>query len=197
MTAYAGFGARLQLYVQSVAQLYEAFPHGQHQTALSNTSLVAFATQDLDTARYLSERAGKETIWVEGSSTQRGWSRQSGKQGNDSYSTSGSSTTDFKQQARELSTPDEILRLDRRIALTFCPGMAPLWTYLIRYYEGAFGPPGLLKRAAAALNTFVLAAILLLFTTLLAVFMTRTWMQEERKHSWTNPPVNVELFSSP
>ena len=36
---------------------------------------------------------------------------------------------------RKLLKPDEVLGLSERIAITFTPGVPPIWTTLVRYYE--------------------------------------------------------------
>ena len=62
---YRGYGVRLQFYFQSLAQLRKCFPNGQDQNLLSNCSQVYFAVNDRDTAQYVSDRLGEETIVVE------------------------------------------------------------------------------------------------------------------------------------
>lgn len=50
-----------------------------------------------------------------------------------SHSTQGSDN--WGQQARRLLKPEEVAALSPRIAITFTPGVPPVWTTLIRYYE--------------------------------------------------------------
>ncbi len=77
---YRGYGVRLQLYYQSIGQLKKCFPEGQDQTLLSNVSQMFFAVNDKDTAQYVSDRLGEETIIVTsgGTSTSHSWQGSSG-----------------------------------------------------------------------------------------------------------------------
>src|SRR5262245_57292922 len=62
---YRAYGVRLQLYYQSVGQLKKCWPEGGDQTLLSNTTQVFFGVNDLQTAEYVSNLLGEETIVVE------------------------------------------------------------------------------------------------------------------------------------
>src|SRR5262249_21130168 len=81
----------------------------------------------------------------------------------------------WSQSKRELLTPDEVLNLDPRTAITLTPGVRPVATTLIRYYEepGLFRPRGLFRRLAAAGRTFLAAAFLLVAGALGAALLTQ------------------------
>lgn len=131
---YRGYGVRLQFYYQSVSQLRKSFPDGQDQTLLSNVSQVFFGTNDLPTAEYVSNRLGEETIVVRSGGTSTGQSRQGSAQGT-SYTSSSNENDNWSQQGRKLLKPEEILSLSDRIVITFTPGVPPIWTNRIRYFE--------------------------------------------------------------
>jgi type IV secretion system protein VirD4 len=129
-----GYGIRLQFYYQSVSQLRKCFPDGQDQTLLSNVSQVFYGTNDWPTAEYVSSRLGEETIVVRSGGTSRGTSRQSSKE-SWSVTSSTNANANWAQQGRKLLKPEEILTLSDRIAITFTPGVPPIWTTRIRYFE--------------------------------------------------------------
>src|SRR5262249_31941075 len=74
---YRAYGLRLQLYYQSPAQLKKCFPNEQDQTILANVTQVYFAVND-NSAEYISNRLGEETIIVESGSHGTGYSHPSG-----------------------------------------------------------------------------------------------------------------------
>jgi type IV secretion system protein VirD4 len=133
---YRGYGVRLQFYYQSLGQLKTCWPEGQDQTLLSNTTTVYFGVNDIQTAEQVSARLGEETIIVQSGGTSTGRSRQTadyGTQGSTSYSVN--SNDNWAQHNRKLLKPEEVLALDERTAITFTPGLPPIWTTLERYYE--------------------------------------------------------------
>ena len=132
---YRGYGVRLQFYYQSVSQLRKCFPEGQEQTLLSNVSQVFFGTNDLPTAEYVSNRLGESTIVVSSGGTGSGISRQMSGKGESSNTRSNNENSNWSQMGRKLLKPDEVLGLSERIAITFTPGVPPIWTTLVRYYE--------------------------------------------------------------
>jgi type IV secretion system protein VirD4 len=132
---YRGYGIRLQLYYQSLGQLKKCWPEGQDQTVLSNTTQIFFGVNDPNTAGYISQRLGKETILVEGWNDGETWSSQPSQHGSSSGSHSRSRSRDFKQQPRELLQVDEVMNLHERIAITFTPGKPPIWTSLCAHED--------------------------------------------------------------
>jgi type IV secretion system protein VirD4 len=134
-----GYGIRTQWYLQSMAQLKKCFPDGQDQTLLSNTTQVFFGVNDYPTAEYVANRLGESTLLVESGGTSTGRSRQLpdyGGHASTSYSVN--SSTNWQQHGRKLLKPEEVLALDERTAITFTPGIRPIRTTLVRYYEKGF-----------------------------------------------------------
>ncbi len=156
---FRGYGVRLQFYYQSLGQLKKCFPEGQEQTLLSNVSQVFFGVNEMQTAEYVSNRLGEQTIIVSSGGTSTGTTRQNSQQGQGStYSSSSNQNDNWAQQARKLLKPEEVMGLPDRIAVTFTPGVPPIWTTLVRYYEGGFGKkPG---RCWPAVKAFGEAALL-------------------------------------
>jgi type IV secretion system protein VirD4 len=165
---FRGYGVRLQFYFQSLGQLAKLGKEGQGQTLLSNVTQVFFGVNDKDTAEYVSARLGEETIIVESGGT--GWSesRSPSPQGgsNCSYSTSGNNN--WQQLGRKLLKPEEVTALSERVALTFAPGVPPICTRLVRYYENDFGLPQGLAPVKAVFDS----ACLFLGASVLAVWWT-------------------------
>jgi len=161
---FRGYGVRLQLYYQSLGQLKKCWPEGQDQTLLSNVTQVFFGVNDQPTAEYVSNRLGEETIIVESGGTSTGTSRQSSnQQGGGSYSHSTNTNNNWQQLGRKLLKPEEVTGLSDRIAITFTPGVPPIWTRLLRYYEKGFGLPRGMGPVKATLDTvclFLTAALL-------------------------------------
>jgi type IV secretion system protein VirD4 len=164
---YAGYGVRLQFYYQSLGQLKRCWPSDQGQTLLSNTTKIFFGTNDFQTAEFLSKSLGNETIIIESGGRTSGTSQQTGSSSGGSYSQSTSTTTsrggssNWAQQTRELLKPDEITNLPPRTAITLTPGLRPLWTTLLRYYEEPrlFRPRRWWRRLAAAGKTLLVATL--------------------------------------
>jgi type IV secretion system protein VirD4 len=165
---YRGYGIRLQLYYQSLGQLKKCWPEGADQTLLGNVTQVYFGCNDNETAKYISDRLGEETILVDdwGASESRSYQSSQNGQNNGSFSRSQSRNT--KQVGRRLLKPEEVTALDERIAITFAPGNPPIWTWLLRYYEKDFQLPTDLSRLKVAFDTaslFIPAAMLAAFLT--------------------------------
>ncbi|MBV9121929.1 MAG: type IV secretory system conjugative DNA transfer family protein, partial [Planctomycetes bacterium] len=164
---YRAYSIRLQFYLQSLGQLKTCFPKDQGQTLLSNTTKIFFGTNDIQTAEFISKSLGNETIIVDSGGSNRGKSLQHGKSSGSSFSTSVSLTSsngtssNWQQQSRELLKPDEILNLSPRLAITLTPGLRPVLSTLLRYYEEAklFTRPGQWQRLSTAARTFFIAAI--------------------------------------
>jgi type IV secretion system protein VirD4 len=134
---YRGYGIRLQFYFQSLGQLKKCFPGGQDQTLLSNVTSVFFGVNDNTTADYVSVHLGDETIVVDSGSKSKGTSYQTTQAMHPSTSRSYSEnvTESWQQQARRLLKPEEVMALSPREAITFAPGVRPIRTTLLRYYE--------------------------------------------------------------
>ena len=95
-----------------------------------------FGINDLPTAEYVSNRLGEETIVVRSGGTEHREHRgKCSSKGDGSYSSSTNENDNWAQQGRKLLKPEEILALSDRIVITFTPGVPPIWTTRIRYFE--------------------------------------------------------------
>lgn len=185
-----GFGVRLILLYQSLAQLKECFPEGQDQTLLGNVTQVFFGVNDQQTAEYVSSRLGESTIVInsggQGTSTSTSTSKQSG-QSNSSTSYSTNSNQNWQFLGRKLLKPEEVTALPERVAITFTPGVPPLATRLVRYYENDFKHPRMFGPIRAAFDT----ACLFLAAAMLAVMFTGALLKHNLK--WTEPSTQAEF----
>ncbi len=134
---FRGFGVRLIFLYQSLGQLKKCFPDGQDQTLLGNVTQVFFGVNDPQTAEYVSSRLGETTITTESGGTSQSRSTQQSHQG-DTTSYSTSSNQNWQYMGRKLLKPEEVTALPERIAITFTPGVPPIATRLVRYYEKDF-----------------------------------------------------------
>jgi type IV secretion system protein VirD4 len=177
---YRGYGVRLQFYYQSIGQLKKAWPEGQDQTLLANTSQVFFGVNDHQTAQYVSDRLGDGTIMVTNFGSNAGGSRQKSTRGQPSSNEGASwgTSTNNQQAARRLLKPEEVAGLDPRVAITFTPGARPIASRLIRYYEEPdFGRGnGGWKRAKQAFRVLALSALVLAVAAFFALCVTGIWV---------------------
>lgn len=160
---FRGYGVRLTFIYQSIGQLRKCFPAGQEQTLLGNVSKVFFGVAEPETAEYVSNCLGEETIVLESGGTTSSRTRQftDGAQPTNSTSWADNSTSNWQQQARKLLKPEEVIALPPRTAITFTPGVRPIFTTLLRYYEEkGLGRCGWFWRCAAAIGTLIQAATL-------------------------------------
>lgn len=194
---YRGYGVRLQFYFQSLGQLKRCFPEGQDQTLLSNTSQIYFGINDTATADYVSARLGDQTIVVDSGGTSRGTSHQQSysAQQHASSGSSDSSNANWQQQARRLLKPEELMTLPPRTAITFTPGIVPVCTTLLRYYEERkLGHrQGRLARMGSACTTLAVSAMLC-FASLVLASMASLMVTEQpaRPPSLQSNGVHIE-----
>ncbi|ESR10526.1 type IV secretory system conjugative DNA transfer family protein [Streptococcus iniae] len=95
----------IDIIIQAINQIKTVYKD-DWRTILNNCgALIYLGTNDEDTMRYFSTRAGKQTIQVRTKSQ--------------TYSKQGSSTENVQTIARDLMTPDEIARIDIQEALVF------------------------------------------------------------------------------
>jgi len=132
-----GYGLKLTFIYQSLGQMKQCFPDGQEQNLLASSSQVFFGINDNATAQMVSDRLGDATIVVDSGGTSRGTTRQRthGHQGSDSSSTSITQNQNWALQTRRLFKAEELMALPPRLAITFTPGVPPIRTWLLRYYE--------------------------------------------------------------
>jgi type IV secretion system protein VirD4 len=157
---YRGYGVRLQFYYQSIGQLRRCFPDGQDQTLLSNVSQIFFGVNDKDTAQYVSERLGEQTIIVTSGGTSRSTTYQGSMGGTPTESRSFQRSDNWAQQARRLLKPEEVADLPIRTAITFTPGVPPICTTLIRHYEEKI--PGKSRQACDKMVMFARCVVFLI-----------------------------------
>jgi type IV secretion system protein VirD4 len=181
---YRGYGVRLTFIYQSLGQLKKCFPEGQDQTLLSNVTQVFFGVNDLQTAEYISNRLGDATIVVTSGSTSRGTTRNHSYRDSGSYSTSWNQTESWQQLGRKLLKPDEVMAMSQRTAISFVPGLYPVATQLIRYYEDR--PESALRKSLQAMRMMFGSALLLAAAMLLA-----TTLEESRERRFHHPPAPV------
>jgi type IV secretion system protein VirD4 len=165
---FRGYGVRLIFCYQSLGQLKKCFPDGQDQTLLSNCTQVFFGVNDQaigtgGTADFISARLGDQTILVDsgGDGTSQSYQRSADNAQQTNRSFSSSRNRNWAPQARRLLKPEEVIALPPREAITFTPGVPPIRTTLLRYYEEPFldARPSRLYRAYAALSTAALSVV--------------------------------------
>lgn len=180
---YRGYGIRLKFFFQSLPQLQKCFPEGQDVTLLSNTTQIYFGVNDMTAAEQVSARLGEATIVLESGGTNSGTSQNDTFSAAMPSSSTGSSrgrSSNWNLHARKLLTPDEIIQLPQRTAITLTPGMPPILTTLVRYYEEPelFQQPTAMKQLFAAVTTLgksagLCAAMVAAFALLASLLMSR------------------------
>ncbi len=184
---FRAFGVRLQFYFQSMGQLKLCFPEGRDQTLLSNTSQVFFGVNESATAEFVSARLGESTIVVASGGNGTGTSNQASYSGQPqtSNSTSNNDNSNWQQQARKLLKPEEVIALPPRTAITFTPGVPPIRTTLLRYYEEKHlgKRPGWFIRSMTASFTLAGSALVLFVTLILAAAATAFITQPHKQSS--------------
>ncbi|MCH5146355.1 type IV secretory system conjugative DNA transfer family protein [Desulfovibrio sp. UIB00] len=110
----SGYGAAFWLFVQDLSQLKGVYK--KWQTFLANSARQFFGTTDYDTAKYISDSLGKQTIVYSTVSESR----------NIGYNAKGGSiSTSQHIAARDLMTPDEVMRLSPEWPIVFVQGQPP------------------------------------------------------------------------
>lgn len=118
MGLMAGYGLQLWPILQDLTQLRDLYGP-RAGTFFANAGVIqAFGVNDVETAKWLSETMGKETI---------GYSTLSYRPGDDA-------TTSEHVAGRELLTPDEIMRLGPDLQLLRLQGLPPVLARKLRYY---------------------------------------------------------------
>lgn len=171
---YRAYKIRLQFYYQSLGQLNLCWPTDKGQTLLSNVSQVFFGVNDLPTAEYVSNRLGEETIAITSGGTSTGTSWSSGSNGQNSHGGSTNKSDNWQQHGRKLLKPEEVMMLPERTAITFTPGVPPVCSTLVRYFEESnLGQgPGPLERYMAAAKVLFGSLALLLGLVVLAMLLS-------------------------
>ena len=123
-----GYGAIFWLFVQDLSQLKAVYP--KWQTFLANTGKQFFGTADYDTAKFISDSLGKHTIeyQTQGNSSSIGTA---------SLNRSTGSSENQQFTARDLLTPDEIMRLPAERPIVMLNGEAPYILQRLNYLTDA------------------------------------------------------------
>jgi len=195
LTIGRGFGAKLQLYYQDMGQLKKCWPDRAEQTLLANTAQVYFAVNDYPTAKAIEDRLGKYTQIIESGGTGSSASYQGGAQGQGSQSYSNSSNDNWAQNGRELAQASEILNWHDRIAVTFTPGVPPIWTTLVRYYEAGF--ESAISRVRNTEKPLVVAVCSLILLGFLAFATTKAMLQNSSPEGYQNSQPNDGYLINP
>jgi type IV secretion system protein VirD4 len=127
-----GYGAAFWIFVQDLSQLKGVYP--KWQTFLANSAKQFFGTADFDTAKYISDSLGQETISFETASRGRQDAKMLGHTGESDH-----------LQGRALLTPDEVMRLGSERPLIFVNGECPYMLQRLNYlvdpeYQGLADP---------------------------------------------------------
>lgn len=172
LTVGRGYGLKMLLIFQSMAQIKKVFGENNEGVLLANTSQLFFGIRDKDTAEYVSAVIGDETVTVHGGGANRGWSSQSGE-GKPTTSYSGGTSTSWGLQARRLLKPEELLTMPERAVICLHKGVPPIYARLVRYDEG-FGEKkiGWLK---CAFNTVLMFGVALGFAVMMSVMARNTF----------------------
>jgi type IV secretion system protein VirD4 len=151
-----GYGLETCWILQGLGQLKTLLPEDGGQTLLANTAQVFFGVNDQETAEYISKRLGEATIVVEsgGTGTSRSWQSSGGKE---STTCSRNTNSNWQQVGRSLLKIDEVLSLSPREAISFVPGMRPIRTQLLRYYEEKLTRKKWFGEGAAATRMFFMS----------------------------------------
>jgi type IV secretion system protein VirD4 len=191
---YRGFGVRLLFAFQSMGQLAASHPAERSQVLLSNTTQIFAGVNDQQTADYVSARLGEATIIVEGGGSNVSRSYSSGSDGSQSQSVQVSRGTNdsWQQQARKLLKPEEVIALPRRQCITFTPGLPPIFTTLVPYFEEPwlYGQDRL-ERFRTSMGLLLRAAVFLFFGIIAAG--TMTVIANDRMH-WLPAQAAPALF---
>lgn len=111
------YGISCSTIVQSFGQLIDKYNKEKAEAILANCSLrYLLGVNDKLTAEYFSELIGKTTIQTSSSSV----SKNHGNWG------SGSTSNSEQYAARNLFTPDELMRMDREQAILLVTGLNPI-----------------------------------------------------------------------
>ncbi len=129
----AGYKIRIVLITQGLGQLDEIYGRQATEGILQNCALqVFFASNDDTTTNYISNRLGAKTVRVRSRSQSQDW-------------TSASTSTSYI--SRPLLAPEEVRRLDPKLAIIFKETARPILAEKVRYYEDKqltkllFAPP--------------------------------------------------------
>jgi type IV secretion system protein VirD4 len=203
LNQYAGYGCRLMFIYQNTAQLKTCWPEGQDATVLAGCTKVFFAVSELETATFVSNCLGEETILVPEYSENASTTRQlpdyseRGSAGSTSYSTS--TNVSVRQMGSKLLRPEQVLTLPRHVAVTLAPGLNPVLTALTPYFrdpEFVGGPQAaaVARRGGVPLKAVAVSFLLAPLAGLLALVCFAV-VNESRRPDW--PPAYPPPYYQP
>ncbi len=118
------YRVRCVLIMQYIAQTYEQYSHDEAKAFTNIKTKIAFATEDLHDAEYVSKLLGTRTVRVAAGSV--------------SNQTQGySESKSYNYQAIALLRPDEVMRLPQHQSLIMRTGHAPVKAGQLIWYEAA------------------------------------------------------------
>ena len=121
MGLMAGYGVQLWPILQDLSQLRDLYGARANTFVANAGVLQVFGVNDVETAKWLSQALGKETIGYE-TATRR---------------FNEMPTSSEHVMGRELLTPDEIMRMASHLQLLRLQGMSPVLARKLRYYADA------------------------------------------------------------
>jgi type IV secretion system protein VirD4 len=136
ITQYRGYGVRLCMIIQSLSQIAQMFPEGQHEVVMANTDQIYLGIRDYPTAEAVSKKCGQATVHTRNAqiSTGRSWSEGHG------YSEGGNAgwSQGVGETGKALLRPEEVLNLGKRRAVVFLQNLSsPLLVDTCPYYQDA------------------------------------------------------------
>ncbi len=122
----AGYGISLWMFLQDLSQLRDNYP--KWESFIANCSArVAFGTNDVETAKKLSDMMGTTTVRVSSS----GKSKDAGKM----FGGAGNVSTNVSEVSRALMTPDEVMRMPNDTQIVFIQGAKPILAEKVFYFK--------------------------------------------------------------
>ena len=168
VTLFAGWGVKLLFVWQSIGQIQESFPGEKAKTFMANMSLQIFGkTNDLETAKIVSERLGDTTVLSTSSSEGGSYSRSYGREARQqTFSRGTNDGVSHNEALRRLMKPEEILTLPAELLVVFTDRTPPILVKQVRYYQPGFwhglGRGSLVRSALQAVAIVVLLLLVLM-----------------------------------
>ena len=140
VTLMAGWGVKLIFVWQSIGQIRDCFPGDKATTFLANMSLQVFGkTNDIMTAKHVSECIGARTVLTTNVQDGGSTSRTSGLEARQESSTRGSSWgATYSETGAPLLRPEEVLKMPAELMVVFTDRTRPILVRQRRYYEPEF-----------------------------------------------------------
>lgn len=148
-----GYGLRVSQYIQTISQLHEVWGEAGMHTILSNSTQTYFAVNDWQTAEHIANRGGDFTQVLEGGSETDNYEPHPG--GWPYTPKSRSTNASWSLGGRKLWQASEVLKWDRRLAVTFHPGVPPIRSCNVAFFDHT--PPRTTGLLWAALQVAVIA----------------------------------------